>query len=336
MFTMMKRTIFRIGMGLGIVSLCLTGVPQAHASGCKEPTAEKRAELVRYVVKRFRAGAESQVILVESAAANQSCFWKLKYEIGAAKKDITLFLSPDGNYLTPAVYDLKADPLAEERASQHEAQEALLVGRPPSKGPATAPVEVVEFSDFECPYCKRMTDVLEKEVLPAEGAKVRLVFQSFPLPMHPWAKQAAQIAECAQLQSPDAFWKIHDFLFQNQSTFTSDNLRAKVTEAIAGDTALNKTEFQSCLEQDLAAGLVQKSYATGEKYGVRATPTIFINGARFEGFRSAEQMETLIESAARGEVLDSAPVPTSGDPTRPSPAPQCTPPTAARQTGAAQ
>jgi protein-disulfide isomerase len=326
-----------MGIGMAIVSVCLPGVVQhAYAGGCKEPTAEKRAELVRYVVKRFRAGAENQVILVESAAANDSCFWKMKYEIGAVRKDITLYLSPDGNYLTPDVYDLKADPLAEERASQHEVQEAVLVGRPPSKGPATAPVEVVEFSDFECPYCKRMTDVLEKEVLPAEGAKVRLVFQSFPLPMHPWAKQAAQMAECAQLQNPDAFWKVHDFLFQNQSTITNDNLRAKVDAAIAGDASLNKAAFESCVDQDLAVGPVQKSYATGQKYGVRATPTIFINGARFEGLRSASQIQTLIEAAARGEVLDSALVSTSGDPARPSPTSQCTPPTAARQTGAAQ
>lgn len=310
-------------MGIAIMGMFVSGPELARASNCKEPTAEKRTELVRYVVKRFRAGSESQVILVESAAANDSCFWKMKYEIGTAKKDITLFLSPDGNYLVPEVYDIRADPLAEQRAAQHEIKEAVLVGRPPSKGPATAPVEIVEFSDFECPYCKRMTDVLEKEVLPAEGTKVRLVFQSFPLPMHPWARQAAQLAECVQLQNADAFWRVHDFLFQNQSSITSDNLRQKVTEVVSGDGAINQADFNSCVDQDLAVGPVQKSYAAGEKYGVRATPTLFINGARFEGVRSAAQLQTLIEAAARGDVLDSTLA--SGDQARPSPTSQCVP-----------
>ena len=78
----------------------------------------------------------------------------------------------------------------------------------------------MEFSDFQCPYCKRMTDVLENGLRADERKDIRIVFHNYPLPMHPWAKDAAEVAGCAALQSDAAFWKVHDYLFQNQATLT--------------------------------------------------------------------------------------------------------------------
>jgi protein-disulfide isomerase len=90
----------------------------------------------------------------------------------------------------------------------------LLDGEYAALGPATAPVTVVVFSDFECPYCKKLRALLAAEPL-ITGGKVRLVFRHMPMQSHKWAQKAAEAAVCAQLQNGDAFWHLHDSLFEN-------------------------------------------------------------------------------------------------------------------------
>ena len=115
------------------------------------------------------------------------------------------------------------------RAQNEQLSHDLVAGASPPLGAAGAPITIVKFSDFECPFCKRMTDVLEKEVLPKQGGRVNVVFRNFPLAMHPWAKGAAEIAECAELQQPEAFWGMQDFFFQNQQTLQLGNMKDKAT-----------------------------------------------------------------------------------------------------------
>jgi protein-disulfide isomerase len=166
-------------------------------------------------------------------------------------------------------------------------------------GPVGAPVTIVEFSDFECPYCKRMADVLEKEVLPAEGAKVKVIFRYFPLPIHPWAKSAAEMAECAELQNPQAFWELHDFFFRNQQTLRFENVRAQTIAFVASNNGINQAQFQACIDRELGLGPVMEDQQLGQKLGVHGAPTMFVNGVRFDGLRSADEIKSLIEQAAR-------------------------------------
>jgi protein-disulfide isomerase len=104
---------------------------------------------------------------------------------------------------------------------------ALLMGelaqnRGTSKGNATAPVTIVEFSDFQCPYCKKLAETMN-QLSPDERAKVRVVFHHLPLPMHAWARTAAEAAGCAQLQGPEVFWGMHDQLFANQDKLDQES-----------------------------------------------------------------------------------------------------------------
>ena len=285
--------------------ICATSV-QAHAQKCTAPSAAKRAEVEEYVLKRFNVPSAADLILVENKQDNDSCFWQLKYEVSSSKREITLFLSPDGKYLLPALYDIRIDPLIEEKTRREEIAKALLAGAPPAIGDEKAPVTIVEFSDFQCPYCKRMADTLEHDFLPNEKQNVRLVYKSFPLPMHSWAMAAAKMAECATLQNPTDFWKIHDYLFAHQNELNPGNLRENLTAFVTASTGLDKVQFQTCVERDMALGPVNQDVELGRKNGVHATPTIFINGVLYSGLKNADQLKSLVDDAMHGTLSSNA------------------------------
>jgi protein-disulfide isomerase len=214
-----------------------------------------------------------------------------------------LYLSPDRKYLSPLLYDLALDPLAEMRAQNEQLSHDLAAGAAPPLGAAGAAVTIVEFSDFQCPYCKRMTDVLEKEVLPKQDGKVNIVFRNFPLSIHPWAKSAAEIAECAELQQPEAFWAMHDFFFQNQQTLQPATVKAQATAFAATVKGIDQSKFSACVDRELGLGPVTQDQQLGDKMGIHGTPTLFINGVRFDGMRSGDEINQLVERAARGELV---------------------------------
>jgi protein-disulfide isomerase len=298
---------------LGLIVLTICPPSFGIAQHCVEPSAQQQQNVTAYIAKQNHIANLSDLALVKNEQANDACFWKFEYENGQ-KRTITTYLSPDRTFLTSELYDLRIDPLAEEKKNNESTAKALLAGDPPAIGVAQAPVILVEFSDFECPYCQRLKTMLEQDVLPKEKGKVKVVFRNFPLTMHPWAKPAAMMATCAELQNESAFWKLHDFLFENQRDFTADNLTPKVTEFVATKTNLNKTQFQKCLDNDMALGIVTKDIALGQQYGVRATPTAFVNGVRYEGMQSAAQLLSIIDAAASGNSASLVlPTETAGD-----------------------
>jgi protein-disulfide isomerase len=280
--------------------------PSCFPQGCKAPTPAKQAELSAYVAKRSHFSTASQFTLLESAPANDACFWRLHYRDSVSKSEITVYLTPDGKYLAPSLYDLSVDPLAEERAAAEKRMKAFEVGGPPTLGAPNAPITIVEFSDFQCPYCKRMTDALENGLTADERKNLRIVFRNYPLPMHPWAKDAAEVAGCAALQSDAAFWKLHDYLFQNQATFTAANIRANATDFAVANAGVDKAQFQTCLEKKLAVGGVTQDTDLGNANGVHATPTLFINGVKYDGTKDAAALRAIFagilgpQSAAAG------------------------------------
>lgn len=274
------------------------------AQACKAPTAEKQAELSAYVVKRNHFDPAGQLTLVESAPSNGTCFWMLHYRESSPKAEVTFYLSPDGKYLFPSMYDLSVDPLAEEKAKADMLMKTLVAGGPPSHGAANAPITIVEFSDFECPFCQRMTNVLEKELTAEDRKDVRIVFRNYPLPMHPWAKDAAEVAGCAALQSDTAFWKMNAYLFENQKTFTADNIRDNATAFALASTGVDKPQFQMCLDKKMAIGGVTQDTDLGNKNGVHATPTLFINGTKYEGMKDAAALRAILASIRKSQQAD--------------------------------
>jgi protein-disulfide isomerase len=154
----------------------------------------------------------------------------------------------------------------------------------PSRGEATAPVTVVEFTDFQCPACAAMHPVLE-EVLKSYGNKVRFVVRDFPLNQHEWARKAAEAANAANAQGK--FFEYIAVLFKNQKALDVPSLKK-----YASEVGLDRARFDAALDRGVYAAEVQKDVEDGEMYGVGSTPTIFVNGVQLrvlsdEGLRAA-------------------------------------------------
>ena len=158
----------------------------------------------------------------------------------------------------------------------------------PSKGPADAPVTIVEFSDFECPYCGGLLPTLNK-IEQNYKDKVRVVYRQFPLNnIHPNAQKAAEASLCAEEQGK--FWQLHDAMFADQKQLTVENLKAK-----AATLSMNAAAFAGCLDSGKHAGAVRDSIAEGSKVGVDGTPALFINGRYLGGNQPYDAIAKIIE-----------------------------------------
>lgn len=167
----------------------------------------------------------------------------------------------------------------------------------PALGNPNAPVTIVEFSDFQCPYCEKFFQGTERQIIEkyVKTGKVRFVYRDFPLSSrHPMAQKAAEAGECAHEQ--DKFWEYHNMIFKNQPDLNADNLKKW-----ARDLGLDAGKFNACLDGSKYAGEVQKDLDDGVALGVTGTPTNFINGKFIEGAVPFNQIEPLIESALKGE-----------------------------------
>jgi protein-disulfide isomerase len=150
-----------------------------------------------------------------------------------------------------------------------------------SKGPANAKVVVVEFADFECPVCREL-DVLLRATLP-QYPQVRLVFKEFPLEtIHPWAMTAALAGRCALQQSPDAFWKLHDAIYDNQDVISPENAYNKIAD-LAQQSGLGADAYKTCMADPKTSEAVHASMEEGRSLQVSATPTSFVDGRRLVG-----------------------------------------------------
>ena len=160
----------------------------------------------------------------------------------------------------------------------------------PFLGPRDAPVTIVEFTDYECPFCGRHFAQTSPQLLSQYDGQVKFVIMNFPLSFHPFAQKAAEAAECAYDQGK--FWEYHDTLFRNQQALDTDSLKG-----YASALGLDTETFETCLDSDAKAQQVLEDFRDGQSYGVSATPTFFINGRRLVGARAISSFQTLIDEA---------------------------------------
>ena len=157
----------------------------------------------------------------------------------------------------------------------------------PVRGVASAPVTIVEFSDYQCPFCSRVNPTLE-QVRKTYGDQVRIIFKDFPLPNHAQAPKAAEAAHCAGEQGK--YWEMHDQLFANQRALNLPELKQY---AVA--LSLDAAKFNQCLDSGKHAGLVAAGLAQGQKMGVNSTPTLYINGRALVGAQPFEAFKQIID-----------------------------------------
>jgi protein-disulfide isomerase len=209
---------------------------------------------------------------------------------GSRAQTIELVRSADGRYVALARFlDLAEDPFAATAA-------ALDLADRPALGRPQAAVTIVEYSDFQCPFCRRMSPVVEATMKGPLARDVRWVFKHFPLrSIHPWAEPAAVASECArQVGGNGAFWRMHDAYFAGQDAFTVENHRGRVV-SWARTQGLPAARFERCLDEAAPKARVQADLAEGQSIGIDSTPTLVINGRVTPGLKSAEELAGLIE-----------------------------------------
>lgn len=180
----------------------------------------------------------------------------------------------------------RKQPLSAELAKAISAEDA------PAFGPKDAKVTVVEFSDFECPYCAKAAEVVE-QLRESHGDQVRFVFRQFPLSFHEHARDAAQAALAAHAQGK--FWEYHDLLFAHQSALSTQDLRGYAKEA-----GLKLAKFDQALRDNAYAAAIERDLELGAQVAVQGTPTIFVNGVRVENATDYDAVVDAIKTATAG------------------------------------
>lgn len=193
----------------------------------------------------------------------------------------------DGQNLAILVDELKAAGPPVTVALDPPRYEVPIEAHDPVRGPAEAPVTIVEFSEYQCPFCARVTPTL-KQIEQQYGSKVRIVFKDFPLPNHAQAPKAAEAAHCAGEQGK--YWELHDRLFANQQQLQVPELKA---HAVA--VGLDQAAFDQCLDSGKFAANVQADVDLGAGMGVQSTPTLYINGRVVTGAQPLNVFTSIID-----------------------------------------
>ena len=211
-----------------------------------------------------------------------------KLTLSVAGQSIDSYVTKDGGLFFPQGFELKTTVVEAEAFDAGDA-ETISVDDDPSIGDENAPITIVEFSDFQCPFCNRGAEVINQiKDKYVESGVVRIVFRDFPLGFHPEAKPSAIAAECANDQGK--FWEYHDLLFENQADLSAD-----MYLTWAEDLELDMDTFKECLVDEENAAEVDADLAAGQEYGVSGTPAFFINGKLISGAQPFSVFEQEIE-----------------------------------------
>jgi protein-disulfide isomerase len=269
-------------------------------------------ELARKIERQVRAfynlPAEVHVVV---GAMTPSTDWpaydtvSVTIDGGESRKvEYKFLVSKDRNTMLRMVkFDLTKDPFADVMSKIDTA------GRP-SRGAKSAKVVLVNFDDFECPFCSRMHQTLFPELLKEYGDRVTFVYKDYPLvEIHPWATHAAVDANCLAAQNVDAYWDFADYIHANQHEVSNEKTPAARFEALDKLTItqgqkhnLDAAKLQACVKaQDESA--VKASMKVGESVGVEATPTLFISGQKMDGAQTIAEMRSTLDRALKDANL---------------------------------
>ena len=281
-----QRRVWLCALATGIALICLPGLahgqtpapatPSNKTSTGAPPTAvQKSVEAYLRNLYAFGPNVQLSVSVPKESEVPGLLETTVDLKDGESSQSAKFYLSKDGKYLVRGeISDLSKDPLVETRA-------LIQLKEAPSIGDPKAPVTLVEFSDFECPVCRSLHDVL-RGMLP-NYPQVRVVFKDFPLEsLHPWARTAALAGRCAYQQDAKAFWKVYDAIYDQQEVISAANAWAKMAD-FAAAAGLSPDTFKACMASPEAAAAVDASRTNGQQLEVNSTPTLFVNGRRLVG-----------------------------------------------------
>lgn len=191
-------------------------------------------------------------------------------EVQYGNRALPVLVSDDGkNMIIGELLDSSVDPLK-------MVMDDISLENVPVKGNENAAVKIVEYSDFQCPFCKRGSEMLP-DLLDQYGDDIAIYYKQLPLPNHNWAKDASVASICAYQQGNDKFWSFHDKIFENQSQIKRDNANEKFA-TYAKEVGLDTAKFESCIESQEVTARVEQEMQEAQQLGVNSTPTFVVDG----------------------------------------------------------
>ena len=276
-----------LSMTLGALALAFSATTASAQLG--------NEELVKYYKKKAQL---APTVVVEVTNVSESPLGGeqglLTIGSGARKSKVAFLRSADGRYVVFGdVEDITVNPAAKVMAK-------INLEDLEWKGPDDAPVTIIEYSDFQCPFCAKGYKIIEEEVLPAYEGKVRFTYKHLPLGFHKWAEPASVAMECARRQDPAAAWRIYDEMFAQQRAVNEANVKEKSIE-FAGE-GIDAEKFNTCYDNNETLELVRAQTAEARSLGITGTPSFVVNGQIVKGAQPAAKFKAIID----GELADLA------------------------------
>ena len=284
-------------------------VPCFAEPECNIPNSTQLRDLSLYVQQKYQLPFPVTIEPHNISSLKGSCFLLLRFTAagtGPQNFGLRLYLSPDGRFLAKDLFDTNLNPIEADNLAKSATLAGLTRGKAPTLGPADAYVTITVFSDSQCPFCKQQAAILEKEVIPSEP-RVRLVFRNLPLSIHDWSLKASLAAACAGVQSANAFWSAHDFLFQNQRRLNESSVVEELRQYLLSHSNIDDKKFDLCISNHQASNLIEADLKLAQEQEIESTPTVFVNAIRINGVATSEQLRTLIHQlTAQAESNGSA------------------------------
>src|SRR5271157_1990507 len=309
-----QRWLFALLRPLTVFSLLLcVGCSAQSNSQPGSPDVNQRIQ--RQVQAYFNVPADVKVTIGAHTPSEFPNYDTVPVTLSRQEKSQTMefLVSKDGKTLIRMTkIDLTEDPYA-------AAMKKIDVAGRPVRGNPNAKVTIVNYDDFECPFCARMHSTLMTEILPQYGDKIKIIYKDYPLSMHPWAKHAANDANCLAKENGQGYWEFADYVHANQHAISGNQKDVQhsfteldhITLDIGKKNGADPARLQACIKAQ-SDDAMKSSLAEGDSIGVSATPTVFVNGERLEGAVDVEE----VKAALNQRLLEAGVQPPSAAPTQ--------------------
>lgn len=308
---------FRIFLNILVFSLLLGAGCKAQSSTADSPLSAEASHRIRTEIRaRYNVPAPIEITVGAPQPSTLNGYDKIvvTFTGGSHTSSHEFLISKDRKTLA----HLETFDIAQDLMSRIDVK-----GRP-VRGNAGSKVTIVNFDDFQCPFCSRMHSTLFPNLLKTYGDRVKIIYKDYPLvEIHPWAMHAAIDGNCLAEQSNEAYWNYADYVHANQKQIAGTNPGEallnldKVAREQGTKQNVDQQKLDACMKkQDESA--VRASMAEGDKLGVDSTPTLFVNGERLAGAVPEEQMRTIIDRALAEAGAPPVPAPAAKQPA-PSP-----------------
>jgi len=289
----MSRLPLRCFALVGLLATGLAAVPALLAQVPNQPVA--REKIIRYVRERFSIPDSVKITTTDLRESAFPDFLEttLTLDDGKDKRSQPLFVSKNMRYLVEGgIFNLGGDP-------RQDIIRLISLQDQATQGPASAPVTLVEYSDLECPVCAHLHEVLETDIVPKYGNKLRVVFKEFPLTtIHDWALTGPIAAQCLYQIDPSKYVAFRSTVYKNQERISGERARDMLLH-FGAEVGVDNLKLAACIDARGSLSRVEANMHEGEALGVGQTPTSFINGRTFIGAPPSTDIYKLIDEATR-------------------------------------